>query len=127
MGFELERVNCTPSKSQCNNNTFNDVNDSKNSKVLSQHSDSHIEKIESCIKEKFDEVAINHVEQNILADLKEQYLHNTTYHIDSSIMNSLKDHIKSLESEIQLLRKEIKEKNSLILSLIPLKMLESKY
>ena len=42
-------------------------------------------------------------------------------------MNSLKDHIKSLKSEIQFLRKEIKEKNSLISSLIPLKMLESKY
>ena len=36
-------------------------------------------------------------------------------------MNSLKDHIKSLESEIQFLRKEIKEKNTLISSLIPLK------
>ena len=42
-------------------------------------------------------------------------------------MNSLKDHIKSLESEIQFLRKEIKEKNTLISSLIPLKILESKY
>ena len=42
-------------------------------------------------------------------------------------MNSLKDHIKNLESEIQLLRKEIKEKNTFISSLIPLKILESKY
>ena len=60
-------------------------------------------------------------------DLKEQYPPNTTYHLNSSVMNSLKNHIKSLESEIQFLRKEIKEKNSLISSLIPLKMLESKY
>ena len=42
-------------------------------------------------------------------------------------MNSLKDHIKSLESEIQFLRKEIKEKNTLISSLIPSKILESKF
>ena len=42
-------------------------------------------------------------------------------------MNSLKDHIKSLESEIQFLRKEITEKNTLTLSLIPLKIVESKY
>ena len=42
-------------------------------------------------------------------------------------MNSLKDHIKSLESEIQFQRKEIKEKNTLISSLISLKILESKY
>ena len=42
-------------------------------------------------------------------------------------MNSLEDLIKSLESEVQFLRKEIKEKNTLILSLIPLKILESKY
>ena len=34
---------------------------------------------------------------------------------------------KSLESEIRLLRKEIKEKNTLISSLIPSEILESKY
>ena len=47
--------------------------------------------------------------------------------MDSNVMNSIKDLIKSLESEVQFLRKEIKEKNTLILSLIPLKILESKY
>ena len=127
--MEIPTINylSTPSKSQCNDNTFNEFNGSTNSKIVSQNNDSHIEKIESYIKEKFDEVAINHLKQNILADLKEQYPPNTTYHLDSSVMNSLKDHIKSLESEIQFLRKEIKEKNSLISSLIPLKMLESKY
>ena len=46
-----------------------------------------------------------------MAVLKEQYPPSTTYHINSSVMNSLKDHIKCLESEIQFLRKEIKEKN----------------
>ena len=117
----------TPSKSQCNDNNFNDFKGSTNSKVVSQHNDSHIEKIESYIKEKFDEVATNHLKQKILADLKEQYQTSTTYHLDSSVINSLKDHIKSLESEIQFLRKEIKEKNTLISSLIPSKILESKY
>ena len=96
-------------------------------KVNSQHNDSHIEKTENCIKEKFDEIAINHLKQNILLDLKEQYQSSTTYHLDSSVINSLKDHIKSLESEIQFLRKEIKEKNTLISSLIPSKILESKF
>ena len=72
-------------------------------------------------------MAINHLKQKILADLKEQYPPNTTYHLAFSVMNSLKDHIKNLESEIQFLRKEIKEKNTLISSLIPLKILESKY
>ena len=81
-------------------------------KVVSQHNDSHIEKIESYIKGKFDEVAINHLKQKILADLKEQYQPSNTYHLDSSIINLLKDHKKSLESEIQFLRKEIKEKNT---------------
>ena len=33
----------TPSKTQCNNN-FNDLNGSTNSKVVSQHNNSHIEK-----------------------------------------------------------------------------------
>ena len=74
-----------------------------------------------------DEVAINHLKQKILVDLKEQYEPSTTYHLDSSVINFLKDHIKSLESEIQFLRKEIKEKNTLISSLIPSKILESKY
>ena len=117
----------TPSKSQCNDNIFNVFNGSTNSKVVSQHNDSHIEKIESYIKEKFDEVATNHLKQKILADLKEQYQPSTTYHLDSSVINSLKDHIKSLENAIQFLRKEIKEKNTLISSLIPSKILESKF
>ena len=84
----------TPSKLQCNGNNFNDFNGLTNSKVFSQHNDSHIEKAESYIKEKIDEVPINHLKQNILADLKEQYPPNTTYHLDSSIMNLLKDHKK---------------------------------
>ena len=50
---------------------------------------------------KFDEIAINN--NSILAELRDQHPRNTTYHIDSSIMNSLKDQIKSLESEIQFL------------------------
>ena len=53
----------TPSKSQCNNSTFNDVNGLKKSKVVSQHNDSHIEKIKSYITEKFDEVAANHLKK----------------------------------------------------------------
>ena len=127
--MEIPILNClsTLSKSQCNDNSFNVFNRSTNSKVVSQHNDFHIEKIEIYVKEKFDEEATNHLKQNILADLKEQYQLSTTYHLDSSVINSLKDHIKSLESEIQFLRKEIKEKNTLISSLIPSKILESKY
>ena len=127
--MEIPKINCvsTPSKSQCNDNKLNVFNGLTNSKVVSQHNDSHIEKIESYIKEKFDEVATNHLKQKILADLKKQYQPSTTYHLDSSVINSLKDHIKSLESEIQFLRKEIKEKNNLISSLIPSKVLESKF
>ena len=117
----------TPSKSQCNDNDFNVFNGSTNSKVVSQHNDSHIEKIQSYIKEKFDEVAIKHLKQKILTDSKKQYQPSTAYHLDSSVINSLKDHMKRLESEIQFLKKEIKEKNTLISSLIPSKILESKY
>ena len=125
--MEIPIINClsTPSKSQCNDNNFNYFNGSTNSKVVSHHNDSHIEKIESYIKEKFDEVATNHLKQKILADLKEQYQPSTTYHFDSSVINSLKDHIKSLKNKIQFLRKEIKEKNNLISSLIPSKIIES--
>ena len=94
--MEIPIINClsTPSKSQCNDNNFNVFNGSTNSKVVSQHNDPHIEKIESYIKEKFDEVATNHLKQKILADLKKQYQPSTTYHLDSSIINSLKDRIK---------------------------------
>ena len=127
--MEMSILDClsTPSKSQCNDNDFNVFNGSTNSKVVSQHNDSHIEKIQSYIKEKIDEVAIKHLKQKVLTDSKKQYQPSTTYHLDSSVINSLKDHIKSLESEIQFLRKEIKEKNTLISSLIPSKILESKY
>ena len=127
--MEMSILNClsTPSKSQCNDNDFNVFNGSTNSKVVSQHNDSHIEKIQSYIKEKIDEVAIKHLKQKVLTNSKKQYQPSTTYHLDSSVINSLKDHIKSLESEIQFLRKEIKEKNTLISSLIPSKILESKY
>ena len=127
--MQIPIINClsTPSKSQYSDNNFNVFNGSTNSKVVSQQNDSHIEKIESYIKEKFDEVATNHLKQKILADLKKQYQPSTTYHLDSSVINSLKDHKKSLESVIQFLRKEIKEKNTLISSLIPSNILESKY
>ena len=127
--MEMSILNCLsiPSKSQCNDNDFNVFNGSTNSKVVSQHNDSHIEKIQSYIKEKIDEVAIKHLKQKVLTNSKKQYQPSTTYHLDSSVINSLKDHIKSLESEIQFLRKEIKEKNTLISSLIPSKILESKY
>ena len=47
------------------------VNGSTDSKVVSQRNDSNIEKIESYIKEKFDEVTINHLKQKM--DLKDQY------------------------------------------------------
>ena len=122
-------LNCLsiPSKSQCNDNDFNVFNGSTNSKVVSQHNDSHIEKIQSYIKEKIDEVAIKHLKQKVLTDSKKQYQPSTAYHLDSSVINSLKDHIKRLESEIQFFKKEIKEKNTLISSLIPSKILESKY
>ena len=127
--MEIQIINClsTPSKLQCDDNNFNVFNGSTNAKVVSQHNVSHIEKIESYIKEKFDEVATNHLKQKILADLKERYQPSTTYHLHSSVINSLKDHIKNLESDIQFLRKEIKENNTLISSLIPSKILESKY
>ena len=127
--MEMSILNClsTPSKSQCNDNDFNVFNGSTNSKVVSQHNDSHIEKIQSYIKEKIDEVAIKHLKQKVLTDSKKQYQPSTAYHLDSSVINSLKDHIKRLESEIQFFKREIKEKNTLISSLIPSKILESKY
>ena len=61
MEIPIINYSSTPSKSQWNDNTFNEFNGLTNSKLVSQHSDSHIEKIQSYIKEKFDEVAINHL------------------------------------------------------------------
>ena len=47
--MEIPKINCvsTSSKSQCNDNKLNVFNGLTNSKVVSQHNDSHIEKIES--------------------------------------------------------------------------------
>ena len=105
---EIPIMNClsTPSKSQCNDNNFNYFNGSTNSKVVSQHNDSDIEKIETYIKEKIDEVAINYLKRKILANLKEQYPPSTTYHLNFSVTNSLNDHTKSLDNEVQFLQKE---------------------
>ena len=99
--MDIPVITClsTPSNWQWNYNNFNDFNGSANSKVVSQHNDCHIEKIESCIKEKVDEVAMNNLKQKILVYLKEQYPPSTTQHLDSSVMNLLKDYIKRLESE----------------------------
>ena len=94
----------TPSKSQCNDNNFNDFKGSTNSKVVSQHNDSHIEKIQSYIKEKFGKVAINHLKQKILGDLK-QYQRKTTYHLDSSVMNSLKKSHKKFRKRNSVFKK----------------------
>ena len=105
--IEVTIIDClsAPSKSQCNDNNFNIFNGSTNLKVVSQHNDSHIEKLKATFSDKFNEVTINHFKQKISADLKEHYQPSTTYHLDSSVINSLKDHIKSLEREIQFLKK----------------------
>ena len=49
--IEITIMDClsAPSKSQCNDNNFNIFNGSTNLKVVSEHNDSHIEKIESYI------------------------------------------------------------------------------
>ena len=52
--MEILIITClsAPSKSQCHDNNFNDfnLNCSTSSKVVSQHNDSHIEKLKATLK-----------------------------------------------------------------------------
>ena len=114
--MEMPKINClsTPLKSQCNDSSFNDFNGSTNSKVV-WGGDYKPFKAKDGFK------------GTVPPAPRSPPPPSTTCHLDSSVMNSLKSHIKSLQSEIQFLRKGTKEKNTLISSLIPLKILQNKY
>ena len=81
----------TSVKLQSNVYSFNNSNGTTNLKVISEHNDSHVVKT--------DEFTLYHLKQSILKDLKNQYL-PITHSFNYIVITSLKDHIKSLESEI---------------------------
>ena len=101
MEFPIIFYLSTPVKVPSNGDSFNDSNDTANTKVISEQDGSYIAKN--------DEVTLNNLRLNILNDLKKEYP-SSTVDFSSTVITSLKDHIKSLESEIQFLRNELKGK-----------------
>ena len=93
----------------------------KHSSKNGEHDDSHILKIEKYIKDKYDEVALNHLRQKITKAVTTKPSKIPKTLPDHTKLSLMKSHIDSLESEIYFLREEIRQKNLLINSLISLR------
>ena len=93
----------------------------KRSSKNGEHDDSHILKIEKYTKDKYDEVALYHLRQKITEEVTAKLSKIQKTSPDHTKLSSRKSHINSLKSEIYFLRKEIRQKNLLITSLILLK------
>ena len=93
----------------------------KHSSKNGEHDDSHILKIEKYIKDKYDEVALDHLRQKITEEVTAKLSEIKKTSPNHTKLSLMKSHIDSLESEIYFLREEIRQKNLLITSLISLR------
>ena len=75
-------------------------------------------KIEKYIKDKYDEVALDHLRQKITEEVTTKFSKITKTSLDHTKLSLMKSPIDSLESEIYYLREEIRQKNLLVTSLI---------
>ena len=75
-------------------------------------------KIEKYIKDKYDEVALDHLRQKITEEVTTKFSKITKTSPDHTKLSLMKSPIDSLESEIYYLREEIRQKNLLVTSLI---------
>ena len=67
------------------------------------------------ISEKYDEAALIHLKEQVVAELREELSINNCKLSDfSQVINVLNNQIDCLQSEIYFLREEIKEKNNLL-------------
>ena len=78
--------------------------------------------MEKYISQKYDQVALDHLKNQIIEELTKGYESNKNKTIDKSpntdIISTLRSQIVTLESEIYFLRGELKEKNTLIKTLV---------
>ena len=69
--------------------------------------------MEKYISEKYDEAALTHLKEQIVAELrKELSINNCKLSDSSQVINVLNNQIDSFQSEIYFLREEIKEKKN---------------
>ena len=74
--------------------------------------------------EKYDGVTFNQLKKSIVNDLLSQYPPKSTYlENENNLISALRKHIISLENEILFLKKEMKTKNQLILTVISRQLL----
>ena len=78
-------------------------------------------KIEKYIKDKYDEVALDHLRQKITEEFTAKLSKITKASPGHTKLSLMKWHIDSLESEIYFLREDIRQNNLLITSLISLR------
>ena len=83
--------------------------------------DSHLKKIEEYISQQYDQAALTHLKNQIINEISKENCKNKLKNKAAGIYDivlALWSQIETLESEIYFLRGEIKEKNTLIKSLI---------
>ena len=109
-------LSSTPEIKVTNKNS-NSIDNNKNGPA----NDSHLKKMEEYISQQYDQAALTHLKNQIINEISKENCQNKlknkvagTYDIASA----LRSQIETLESEIYFLRGEIKEKNTLIKSLI---------
>ena len=84
----------------------------------SSPSNSHIKKIEDYTNKKFHQTALDHLKKQIITEVTEEVKHCNKPVDLSGTIPLLKSQIQSLESEVQFLREELKEKMFLVKSLV---------
>ena len=93
----------------------------KHSSKNVEHDDSQILKIENYIKEKYDEVTLDHLRQKITEEVNAKLSKIPKKSPDHTKLSLMKSLIDRLENKILFLREEIRQKNLLITSLISLR------
>ena len=104
-----------------NDDESNDVNFDNDTMATNPiELNSTIENMEKFIKEKYNEIAISHLKNNILEDVRKEIKESgkCTYQDKECLTTLLKQHIDFLISEVHFLREELREKNSFIKSLM---------
>ena len=83
--------------------------------IHSDKSNNSLRKMEKYISERYDETALIHLKEQIVAELrKELSINNYKLSDSSQVINVLNNQIDCLQSKIYFLREEIKEKNNLL-------------
>ena len=87
--------------------------------IHSDKSNNSLRKMEKYISERYDETALIHLKEQIVAELrKELSINNYKLSDSSQVINVLNNQIDCLQSEIYFLREEMKEKNNLSKSIM---------